>query len=157
MAPKIVVILVFLISLFESSSNYYAMGASYNVASYGARGDGRTDSTKAFLRVWSLACSSTARGGATLYVPRGSFLIKPVVFSGPCRSSRVVFQMDAAASLVAPTNYWELGNTGTWILFIRVTGLLVYGGTVDARANSYWRCRRSGKSCTAGSRVRTYI
>ncbi|KAM5548299.1 polygalacturonase-like [Rosa sericea] len=113
---------------------------------------GKTDSTKAFLRAWSSACSSTR--SATVYVPRGTFLLKPVVFSGPCRSSRIVFQMGAGTSttLVAPSNYWELGNSGNWILFIRVTGLSIYGGTVDARGAGFWRCRRYGKSCTAGAR-----
>ncbi|VVA22349.1 PREDICTED: polygalacturonase [Prunus dulcis] len=118
MAPNIAVTLVLLIGLFERCSS---ATAAYNVVSFGARGDGNTDSTKAFLRAWSAACSTSVRGAATVYVPRGSFLIKPVVFSGPCRSSRV-------------------------------TGLSVYGGTVDARGHAYWQCRRYGKSCTAGAR-----
>lgn len=155
MAPNIAVTLVLLIGLFERCSS---ATAAYNVVTFGARGDGNTDSTKAFLRAWSAACSTSVRGAATVYVPRGSFLIKPVVFSGPCRSSRVTFQMDATGtSLVAPSNYWELGNSGTWILFIKVTGLSVYGGTVDARGHAYWQCRRYGKSCTAGARVRICI
>ncbi|KAL6275073.1 hypothetical protein ACE6H2_025765 [Prunus campanulata] len=91
MAPNIVVTLVLLIGLFQRWSS---ATAAYNVVSFGARGDGKTDSTKAFLRAWSAACSTSLRGEATVYVPRGSFLIKPVVFSGPCRSSRVTFQMD---------------------------------------------------------------
>ncbi|CAL9028296.1 unnamed protein product [Prunus brigantina] len=150
MAPSIAVTLVLLIGLFERCSS---ATAAYNVVSFGARGDGKTDSTKAFLRAWSAACSTSVRGAATVYVPRGSFLIKPVVFSGPCRSSGVTFQMDdTGTSLVAPSNYWELGNSGTWILFIKVTGLSVYGGTVDARGHAYWHCKRYGKSCTAGAR-----
>nr|XP_004288735.2 PREDICTED: polygalacturonase [Fragaria vesca subsp. vesca] len=157
MAPKLVsamsvviACLVALAFLFESS--HAAGGATYNVVSYGARGDGKTDSTKAFLRAWSAACFSSR--SATVYVPRGTFLLKPVVFSGPCRSSRIVFQMGAGTSttLVAPSNYWELGNTGNWILFIKVTGLSIYGGTVDARGAGYWHCKRYGKSCTAGAR-----
>lgn len=155
MAPNIAVTLVLLIGLFERCSS---ATATYNVVSFGARGDGKTDSTKAFLRAWSAACSTSVRGAATVYVPRGSFLIKPVVFSGPCRSSGVTFQMDdTGTSLVAPSNYWELGNSGTWILFIKVTGLSVYGGTVDARGHAYWHCKRYGKSCTAGARVHVYI
>ncbi|KAK9947275.1 hypothetical protein M0R45_002908 [Rubus argutus] len=151
MAPNSVVItfLIALPLLFESSQ---ATGdATYNVVSYGARGDGKTDSTKAFLRAWSSACSS-ATTTSTVYVPRGTFLLKPLVFSGPCRSSRIVFQMGAATTLVAPSNYWELGNSGNWILFIKVTGLSIYGGTVDARGAEFWHCRRFGKSCTAGAR-----
>lgn len=154
MAPNSVVItfLIALPLLFESSQA--AGGATYNVVSYGARGDGKTDSTKAFLRAWSSACSS-ATTTATVYVPRGTFMLKPLVFRGPCRSSRIVFQMGAATTLVAPSNYWELGNSGNWILFIKVTGLSIYGGTVDARGAGFWHCRRFGKSCTAGARVPT--
>ncbi|KAG7579289.1 Glycoside hydrolase family 28 [Arabidopsis thaliana x Arabidopsis arenosa] len=51
---------------------------NYNVVSFGAKPDGRTDSTKAFLGAWPAACRSAA--AVTVTVPRGSFLLKPVEF-----------------------------------------------------------------------------
>ncbi|PQQ03388.1 polygalacturonase [Prunus yedoensis var. nudiflora] len=130
MAPNIVVTLVLLIGLFQRCISYRSVQCG---ELWGKRGwEDRLNQSIPSGMVSGML--DVAEGEATVYVPRGSFLIKPVVFSGPCRSSRVTFQMDdTGTSLVAPSNYWELGNSGTWILFIKVTGLSVYGGTVDAR------------------------
>lgn len=129
-----------------------ANAASYNVnvIRYGAKPDGKTDSTKAFLKAWEAACGSV-KAAATMYVPKGRFLLKAVVFRGPCRN-RVTVQIDG--TLVAPSNYWGLGNSGYWILFININRLSVYGGTIDAKGAAFWACRRSRKSCPVGARVR---
>lgn len=121
-----------------------------NVVSYGAKADGKTDSTKAFLKAWGWACSS----GATMYVPKGRFLLKAVEFRGPCKNT-ITVQIDG--TLVAPTNYWAMGSSGNWILFVQVNRLAVYGGTLDAKGAAFWACRRSGKSCPVGARVRLPI
>ncbi|KAG2309755.1 hypothetical protein Bca52824_029503 [Brassica carinata] len=105
---------------------------SYNVVNFGAKPDGRTDSTKAFLSAWQAACRSAAR--ATVMVPRGSFLLKSVEFRGPCRS-RITFQIDG--TLVAPSDYRGLGNSGYWILFVKVNRISINGGTLDARGASF--------------------
>ncbi|KAL3506943.1 hypothetical protein ACH5RR_032325 [Cinchona calisaya] len=121
--------------------------AAFNVVQFGARGDGITDSTLSFLRAWIFACNSARP--VTLYVPRGTFLIKTVTFSGPCRS-RIQFQIDG--TLVAPDNYYAIGNSGFWILFYKVSRLSVYGGTIDARGSGFWACKKNGHNCPAGAR-----
>ncbi|KAK7281402.1 hypothetical protein RIF29_09368 [Crotalaria pallida] len=128
---------------FESSNAAYII----NVVSFGAKPDGQFDSTMSFLRAWSSACKS--REPATIYVPQGSFLLKQVTFWGPCMNE-IDFRIDG--TLVAPLDYWSLGNSGYWILFMKVNWLSVRGGTLDGRGPGYWRCRRSGKSCPAGAR-----
>ncbi|XP_071687778.1 polygalacturonase-like [Rutidosis leptorrhynchoides] len=122
-------------------------GASYNVVSFGARADGRTDSSQAFTRAWRAACASTT--STMVYIPRGTYMTKPVVFSGPCRS-RILFQIDG--TIVAPPNYQDTGNTGFWILFTKVSRLTIHGGILDARGSKFWACRRSGSNCPAGVR-----
>ncbi|XP_024543460.1 polygalacturonase ADPG2 [Selaginella moellendorffii] len=66
-----------------------------SVVSYGARGDGRTDDTKALLDAWNAACSgggASRRYGSSSYasmvlVPGGrTFVISPVQLRGPCKS-----------------------------------------------------------------------
>ncbi|KAJ7947427.1 polygalacturonase-like [Quillaja saponaria] len=126
--------------------NYIAEASNrdyINVVNIGARPDGESDSTPAFQRAWSWACNAIRP--STIYVPRGSFLLKQVVFRGPCKN-KITFQMDGS-TLVAPSSYLSLGNSGYWILFIRLNRLAVYGGTLDARGAGYWSCRRAGKSC----------
>ncbi|KAL3752833.1 hypothetical protein ACJRO7_000262 [Eucalyptus globulus] len=133
--------------LIMATSLKQSEAASYNVLSYGAKADGRTDSTMAFQRAWSSACGSAVP--ATVYVPQGNFVLKPVVFTGPCKN-RILFLI--AGTLIAPSNYWSLGNSGYWILFNKVTRVTVHGGTLNARASGYWACKSSGKSCPVGAR-----
>lgn len=142
MATRLIVLSCIFLAFFHSSN------AAYNVVSFGARADGKTDSTLPFLRAWGSACNSVQ--SATIYVPRGTFLLKPIVFSGPCKS-KIVFQI--AGTLVAPSDYWSIGNSGNWILFNKVSWVAVNGGIIDANGASYWSCRRAGRSCPTGSSV----
>ncbi|GER34188.1 pectin lyase-like superfamily protein [Striga asiatica] len=126
-----------------------APNSAYNVARYGARGDGRTDSTAAFQRAWSAACSSARP--ASVSVPRGTFVVGPLSFTGPCRN-RILFEM--AGTIVAPDNYYAIGNSPYWILFYRVSGLTLVGGTIDARGSEFWSCRRGRYNrCPGGART----
>ncbi|XP_042442292.1 polygalacturonase-like [Zingiber officinale] len=118
--------------------------AAFNIADYGAKSDGRTDSSQALLSAWQAACGST--GAATVYVPSGSFLVRRAEFSGPCKSNKIKFQIDG--TLVAPSGY---GNAGEWLLFDHVEGVTVYGGTIDGRGSSLWACKAAGHGCPAGA------
>ncbi|KAL7085813.1 hypothetical protein ACP275_14G301000 [Erythranthe tilingii] len=133
--------LVLLISILISPSS------AYNVVSFGARGDGRTDSTSAFLRAWTSACNSATP--AAVSVPRGIYLIRSVSFVGPCKN-RILFQI--SGTLVAPDNYNVVGNSQFWILFYKVSRLSVVGGIIDAKGSKFWSCRRSGGNCPRGAR-----
>ncbi|KAH9782555.1 Pectin lyase-like superfamily protein [Citrus sinensis] len=146
MAIKLIIFLLFVI-IFIKSSN----AANYNVITYGAKPDGRTDSTKPFLKAWASACRSAK--ASTIYVPKGRYLIKAAEFRGPCRN-RVTLQIDG--TIVAPTNYWALGNSGYWILFIKIDRLSVIGGTFDGKGAGFWACRKSGKNCPAGASSITF-
>ncbi|RVW70207.1 hypothetical protein CK203_051500 [Vitis vinifera] len=53
---------------------------------------------------------------STIYVPKGSFLVKAAVFRGPCKST-IKIMIDG--TIVAP-DYRSMGNSGYWILFIDV-------------------------------------
>ncbi|KAK3012494.1 hypothetical protein RJ639_008518 [Escallonia herrerae] len=141
------VILLFSIASLPSTN------AAYNVVSFGAKPDGQSDSTLPFLRAWMAACNSVAP--AMVYVPRGTFLIKNAVFSGPCKN-RILFQIQG--TLVAPWDYRSLGNSGFWILFQKVSWLTVSGGgTVDGRGAGFWACRRTGSNCPYGTRSITFL
>lgn len=57
----------------------------FSVDDFGAKGDGKTDDSQAFMKSWKEACSTPA---ATLVVSKNkNYLLKPLTFSGPCKSS----------------------------------------------------------------------
>lgn len=124
----------------------------YVVSSYGAKGDGRTDSTAAFLKAWHAACS--ASGSAAIYVPGGSYLVGPVKFEGPCRSSRIDIRIDG--TIVAP-GYQRLANVDRWLAFRSVQGVSIYGGTLDGRGAALWSCKASHHGCPSGAAVNSIL
>lgn len=132
-----------------------ANGVTYNVMNLGAKPDGKTDSTESFLRAWASACAS--ENPTTIYVPPGKYLIREVYFSGnQCSSSqkKITFRIDG--TLVAPSDYWDIGNAGTWIKFDRVSGVSIYGGKLDGRGTALWACKASSSTnCPDGATVRT--
>ncbi|KAM7461461.1 hypothetical protein LguiA_029582 [Lonicera macranthoides] len=115
---------------------------TYNVLSFGAKGDGVRDSTGPFLKAWASACSSTQ--STTIYVPKGRYLLKNVEFRGPCKS-KIKVQIDG--TLVAPLDYNAVGKSRSWILFIKVNRVGVVGGTLDAKGFSFWSCHKSRSNC----------
>ena len=122
--------------------------AFYNVVNFGAKGDGVTDSSSAFLKAWAAPCSSVEQ--STMYVPKGTFLVNSIVFGGACKSK---MQLQIIGALVAPYDYKSFLSDQAWIRFEYVNGLSVVGGDIDARGTSYWACKRSGANCPFGARV----
>ncbi|KAG8369912.1 hypothetical protein BUALT_Bualt14G0062700 [Buddleja alternifolia] len=56
-------------------------------------------------------------------------------------------------TLVAPSDYNVIAKSGSWLRFERVTGVSIYGGTLDAQGTKLWACKNSGKSCPKGARI----
>ncbi|KAL2336108.1 hypothetical protein Fmac_010554 [Flemingia macrophylla] len=122
--------------------------STYNVVNFGAKADGKTDCTKPFIKAWQSACTSLSP--ATIYVPKGRYLLGNTNFRGPCKR-KVTFLI--AGTLVAPEDYKALGNSGFWILFNHVENVVISGGKLDAKGAAFWNCRRSGKNCPVGARL----
>ncbi|WCJ21829.1 Pectin lyase-like superfamily protein [Euphorbia peplus] len=147
MSKSSISFLPFFFLLMLHSSN----GATYNVITYGAKPDGKSDSTRPFLKAWSAACKSAS--ASTIRVPKGRYLLKAIQFKGPCKN-RITFQI--SGTLVAPSDYRVIGSSGSWILFVNVNRVTVLGGTLDAKGATFWACRNAGKSCPAGARSMTF-
>ncbi|KAI8568572.1 hypothetical protein RHMOL_Rhmol02G0211600 [Rhododendron molle] len=124
---------------------------TYNVVNLGAKPDGKTDSTKAFLSAWASACAS--ENPTTIYVPPGTYLIGEAYFHGEhCSNSGkgITFRIDG--TLVAPSDYRDVGNAGSWIKFERVSGVSIYGGVLDGRGSALWACKASSSdNCPSGA------
>lgn len=118
----------------------------YNVVSFGAKPDGYTDSTLAFLNAWAKACASP--NPAAIYVPRGRFLLGTTVFKGKCTNKAISITIDG--TLVAPSDYRVTGKAGNWLKFDHVDGVSIRGGVLDGQGTSLWNCKNSGKSSCSG-------
>ncbi|KAJ0982315.1 hypothetical protein J5N97_010570 [Dioscorea zingiberensis] len=106
-----------------------------NVDDYGAKGLG-TDDTKAFRKAWNAVCKSPI--SAVLIVPERKYLVKPIVFSGPCLSS-ITVQIKGTIEAPSDTSDWDGKNIGHWILFNGIKNLVVEGGgTIDGKGRNWW-------------------
>ncbi|XP_061362003.1 polygalacturonase-like [Gastrolobium bilobum] len=107
-----------------------------NVNNYGAVGDGRTDDTQAFKKAWQVACSS--RGASVLVVPKKNYLLKPITFSGPCKSNITVQISGTLEASDNPSDYGE--DLRHWLLFESVQKLSVKGGgTINGNGKIWWQ------------------
>lgn len=130
--------------------HYSAANPSYNVKNFGAKSNGKSNCTKAFLNAWAAACATTQP--ASIYVPPGRYLLRNAYFSGKlCKNTAITIRIDG--TLVAPSDYSVIGNSGNWLKFERITGVSIYGGTLDGQGASLWACKNSGKSCPKGATV----
>ncbi|XVF08383.1 hypothetical protein REPUB_Repub06bG0221800 [Reevesia pubescens] len=144
--PFLLILPVPLLFLFFNSS-LAAVVLKLNVISYGAKADGTTDSTKAFLAAWTSVCASTKP--ASIYVPKGRFLLRNVDFRGQCNNNDISIRIDG--TLLAPADYRVTGNAKTWLSFQNVDGLSIYGGILDAKGTGLWACKNSRKGCPSGA------
>ncbi|XVE75625.1 hypothetical protein DITRI_Ditri12bG0108300 [Diplodiscus trichospermus] len=107
-----------------------------NVDDFGATGDG-TDGTEAFEKSWKEACSS--KGAVVLEVPERKFyLLKPIRFSGPCKSNLTIKIYGTIEASEDRSDYKE--DSRHWLIFDRVDNLLIEGGgTINGKGNIWWQ------------------
>ncbi|KAL5720577.1 hypothetical protein ACHQM5_013236 [Ranunculus cassubicifolius] len=119
----------------------YQLSYVFSVDQFGAKGDGRDDS-QAFLKAWKKACSTPA---ATLLVPKNkNYLLKPVTFSGPCKSS-ITLQIYGTIN-ASPNREDYRQNLKNWIVFQNVVNFKVEGGgTINGNGDIWWKnsCKRN--------------
>ncbi|XP_078435793.1 polygalacturonase-like [Wolffia australiana] len=109
-----------------------------NVGKFGARGDGFSDDTEAFVSAWKTACASSAP--LTLLVPGGkTYRLKPIIFLGPCNSS-ISIAVEGTILASGKISDWDKANRRSWIMFNKVNGLkLTGGGTIDGNGHVWWK------------------
>ncbi|KAE8706139.1 CTC-interacting domain 9 [Hibiscus syriacus] len=128
-----------LLPIFLSISSASAQSArTVNVRNYGVVADGGTDNEKGFLRAWNEACNGN--GASILYVPKGEYVLGPVVFSGPCKGPIMFLMAGVLKALPGPS------DVSIWINFRNVNLLLIKGGgTFDGQGPSAWRFNNCAK------------
>ncbi|CAK8571452.1 unnamed protein product [Lathyrus sativus] len=148
-------LLVFCISslcMCSAFENRNQAGQSFNVVSYGAKGDGNTDDSNAFLKAWKDVCGTT-RGNPTLIIPQDKqFMLQPLKFQGPCKSQTI--NVEIRGTIIAPKSRkswkWVDSDSESWIVFSHVRGLVISGkGTIDGQGSSWWNDVGEGHRPTA--------
>ncbi|KAJ8640909.1 hypothetical protein MRB53_017603 [Persea americana] len=106
-----------------------------NVDDFGAKGDG-ADDTKAFEAAWEEACSSAP--SVLMVSENKNYLLKPIIFSGPCRSSiRVLISGTLEAS--SNRSDWNGQDQKHWLVFREIDNLRVEGhGTINGNGKIWW-------------------
>ncbi|XP_078435747.1 polygalacturonase-like [Wolffia australiana] len=109
-----------------------------NVKDFGARGDAISDDTKAFSEAWKVACASPVP--LTMLVPEGkTYRLKPIIFSGPCKSS-VTVAIKGMIQASERISDWNGLDRKLWLLFDKVDGLTVLGGgSIDGSGQVWWK------------------
>ncbi|KAK1293358.1 Exopolygalacturonase [Acorus calamus] len=94
----------------------------FDVTGYGAKPDGRTESSK---------------GKSKVFIPAGTFFVGPIDFEGPCPGAMPEVQI--MGTLKAPEGL-DAFPKGSWITFGHIDNLKVSGfGVLDAQGAKAWR------------------
>ncbi|KAJ3679749.1 hypothetical protein LUZ60_017760 [Juncus effusus] len=109
---------------------------TFNVLQFGARADGKTDDSKAFMAAWKAVCGSS--GDVKLHVPTGTYFISPVKFLGPCKNANSI-TIYLKGTLKASTDLSKYVEGDDWVEFRQVKGLTLDGGTFDGQGAASWR------------------
>ncbi|CAL5394738.1 unnamed protein product [Camellia sinensis] len=87
--------------------------------------------------------------------PKGRYLLhKAKFYSEQCKNTAITIRIDG--TLVAPSDYRAIGNGGSWLIFEKVSGVSIFGGTLDGQGTGLWVCKASGKACPTGA-TDTYV
>lgn len=135
MVTKLVCLCIFLFFVFDGVAPARASG-TYNVRDFGAKADGATDDSQAFLAAWKQACNSS--GQTKVLVPVGTYFLNPVEFSGPCPAvQNLIFQIQGTAKATTDLNKYK--QSRGWVAFSFVDHLtLTGGGTFDGQGAVSW-------------------
>ncbi|KAL5988020.1 hypothetical protein ACLOJK_035783 [Asimina triloba] len=132
MDSKSSISVAFLVLTLAFATEAIAPSKVFNVKHFGAIPDSTTDSSQAFLDAWKEACAW--EGEARVLVPAGTFLVGPVIFKGPCKSS-IVFQVTGVVKAPGLDKFPSDG----WIHFQYIDGLMLTGGgTFDGQGAAAW-------------------
>ncbi len=120
---------------------------TFNVTTYGAVGDGKTDNTTA---IQAALTAAGAAGGGTVTIPSGTFLSGPVVISS---GTRLDLASGAVLKMLPMASYPTSG-----VAFITSTGTshdiaLTGTGTIDGQGQDWWDAFANGSTAARPQEV----
>ncbi|KAJ0522570.1 putative endo-polygalacturonase [Helianthus annuus] len=113
----------------------------FDVMRYGAKGNGKTDDSQAFMKAWTAACQSKPNAKSIVNIPGGrTYLLKPVAFTGPCKPSKMFVQVSGNIVGSPRKGDWMSNHADSWLQFSNVNGLTVNGkGRIDGLGPMWWK------------------
>ncbi|CAN1348791.1 unnamed protein product [Linum perenne] len=120
----------------SSTSSLASSTQTFQVEDFREDGD---DDTKAVEKAWDAACKSS-KGAAQLVLvaSKKSYTLKPIRFSGPCKSKLTVEILGTIEASNDRSDYEE--DTSHWLVFDGVKDLVVQGGgTIDGQGKVWWQ------------------
>ncbi|CAM8984154.1 unnamed protein product [Rhodiola kirilowii] len=108
----------------------------FDLVSFGAKGDGMTDDSKAIVSAWNAACKVEK---ATVQIPAGyTFLTSAITLQGPC-SPGLVLQIDGTLKAPPLVKSWLKSTTFQWLNFKWTHNFTIQGsGIVDGQGSNWW-------------------
>ncbi|KAK0595365.1 hypothetical protein LWI29_005938 [Acer saccharum] len=111
-----------------------------SVDDFGAKGDGTSDDTQAFMKAWKRACNSSPE--AVMVVPEEkTYHVKPIRFSGPCKANNLTVQIYGTIEASDDRLDYKKDRS-LWLVFDNVDNLMVQGGgsgTINGNGNIWWK------------------
>ncbi|KAH0978231.1 hypothetical protein GBA52_027950 [Prunus armeniaca] len=135
------------------------MDSSEEEAGPGEAGPGESpsdDNASAFIKTWVAACRGNYSGPTKVLIPKGTFMTGPVIFQGPCTSSKEPILVEVEGYVKASTDL-SLYASPEWFTFEMIDGLIITGeGTFDGQGESTWKssgCKDKSSCAQAPSRI----
>ncbi|KAL5071478.1 hypothetical protein RYX36_022365, partial [Vicia faba] len=132
-------IIIFLIISIVFCNSWVGFGEkTFNVLEYGAKGDGTSDDTHAFVKAWKDLCGAN-EGTPTLEIPAAhTFLVHQNVFKGPCQSQNLHIKLDG--TILAPHRKDWGPCSKKWLHFLDVHGITFDGsGVINGNGQDWWK------------------
>ncbi|KAF7829336.1 polygalacturonase [Senna tora] len=110
--------------------------ATFDVMSFGAKGNGVSDDSKALVAAWEAACKVA---GATVKIPaQHRFLINPITLQGPCMP-HLTLQIDGTVLAPSEASSWPKSSLFQWLNFKLLHNFTIQGsGTIDGQGSDWW-------------------
>ncbi|XP_071699070.1 exopolygalacturonase-like [Rutidosis leptorrhynchoides] len=121
-------------------------GATFNIQTKGAKGDGVTDDGPAIVAAWKEACAAASPPNSVL-IPPGTYFTLAFTLSGPCQGP---VEIKAAGAILKAPPELEKFKDDSWITIEKVRNLTLNGGTFDGQGHGTWttkKCHDSEMKC----------
>nr|XP_043620573.1 polygalacturonase-like [Erigeron canadensis] len=122
----------------DNLANLSSTTKTFDVDSYGAKGDGKKDDTKAFKKAWKEACASTTTSIFSV-AKNKTYLVTPIKFEGPCKASSITMQI--SGTILASTKESKYKKDEKhWLRVDKVENLVIDGGgVIDGNGDVWWK------------------